>query len=301
MSPTGTSRSARDTSPPRPRRHLRALALLLPLALLATGCSAESREEWRRGGLPEGASNYTDRVTTLWQGSWVVALMVGALVWGLIFWSVVRFRRRATDTGLPPQVRYNVPVEALYTTLPIIVVLVFFYFTARDQSEILEVSDSPDRVVQVVGKRWSWDFNYFQGGSGVADSEAVAFETGTPGEPPTLYLPQGESVRFVLDSRDVAHSFFVPNFLFKMDLYPGRTNEFELTPTRTGLFQGRCAEFCGLDHSRMLFNVQVVTPEEYDQHLEDLIDRGQAGQLPAELGPKPGLDDSRQSTLEGDQ
>jgi cytochrome c oxidase subunit 2 len=300
LSPSGTSRTARDTPAPR-RRSLRRLALLAPLALLATACSTEQREEWRRGGLPEGASNYTDRVTTLWQGSWVVALLVGALVWGLIFWSIVRFRRRATDTGLPPQVRYNVPVEALYTTLPIIVVLVFFYFTARDQSAILEVSDSPDHVVEVVGKRWSWDFNYRQGGTSVESSQALAYETGTPGEPPTLYLPQGESVRFILNSRDVAHSFWVPNFLFKMDVYPGRTNEFELVPTREGLFQGKCAELCGLDHSRMLFNVAVVTPEAYQDRLEELQALGQSGELPSNLGPRVGLSGDNASTLEGDQ
>jgi cytochrome c oxidase subunit II len=245
-------------------------------SLLTAGCSTEAVDQWRRGGLPEGVTNQTDRVTTLWQGSWFTLLVVGALVWGLIIFSVIAFRRRATDTGLPPQVRYNVPIETLYTALPIIMVLVFFYFTARDENSLVNVSGEADHTVNVVAKRWSWDFNY---------TDADVYETGTPGVPPTLYLPEGESVEFVLTSRDVAHSFWVPAFLFKMDHIPGKINRFEVTPTQQGEFFGKCAELCGVDHSRMLFNVRVVSPQDYEAHVQELRDRGQTGELPAEIGP----------------
>jgi cytochrome c oxidase subunit II len=97
--------------------------------------------------------------------------------------------------------------------------------------------------------------------------------TGTPGEPPTLYLPQGESVQFRLESNDVIHSFWVPAFLFKMDVIPGRVNTFEITPKQLGRFRGRCAELCGQDHARMLFNVKVVTPAEYQDYLSRLETR----------------------------
>ena len=227
-------------------------------------------------GLPEGITNHTDRITTLWQGAWIALLVVGALVWGLLLFAAVAYRRKPTDEGLPPQVRYNLPIEVTYTVLPLVIVAVYFFFTARDEAEILEVSSNVENEINVVGKRWSWDFNY--------TTEGV-FESGIPGEPPTLVLPRGESVKFVLTARDVIHSFWVPAFQFKLDMIPGRINEFEVTPTKTGEFRGRCAELCGTDHSRMLFNVEVVEPAEYDAYIDTLRAAGQTGELSAELGP----------------
>ena len=77
-------------------------------------------------------------------------------------------------------------------------------------------------------------------------------------------------MKFTLHSNDVIHSFWVPAFLFKMDVIPGRHNTFEITPTKLGHFDGRCAELCGQDHARMLFNVRVVSPQEYDAYVTDL-------------------------------
>ncbi len=272
MRPIRTVRSSGHT----PARR-RAVALLGVLTLLAvSGCSAEDAEQWRNGGLPTGITEESELITSLWQGAWSAAWATGALVWGLIIAAVVLFRRRKNETGLPPQVRYNVPIEVLYTAVPIVVVCTFFFFTARDQSALLSVEEKPDHVVEVVGKRWSWDFNY------VNDE---VFETGTPGVPPTLVIPRGESVRFTLQSRDVIHNFWAVPFLFKLDVFPGRVNEFQVTPKTTGEFAGKCAELCGVDHARMLFNVRVVEPDEYQQYLRELRDRGQVGRLPANNGP----------------
>ena len=104
-------------------------------------------------------------------------------------------------------------------------------------------------------------------------------ETGNPG--PTLWLPKGEKVRFILSSNDVIHSFWVVPFLLKQDVIPGHTNVFEVTPSEEGVFMGKCAELCGVDHSRMLFNVRVVSPEAYRAHLKELAEKGQTGFLPA--------------------
>ena len=87
------------------------------------------------------------------------------------------------------------------------------------------------------------------------------------------WLPVDKSVRIQLRSPDVIHSFWVPAFLFKMDVIPGRVNTFEITPKQLGRFRGRCAELCGQDHARMLFNVKVVTPAEYQDYLTGLEDR----------------------------
>ena len=114
-------------------------------------------------------------------------------------------------------------------------------------------------TVNVVGKQWSWDFNYVEDDVHEVGTQAIL--TGEPGAAetiPTLYLPVGERVEFVLTARDVIHSFWVPAFLQKMDMIPGRVNRFQVVPTQEGTFGGKCAELCGAYHSQMLFNVKVV-------------------------------------------
>jgi cytochrome c oxidase subunit II len=246
-------------------------------ALVLTGCGAP--EQWARFGMPEGITEESATVQSLWIGAWIAALVVGAIVWGLIIWSVIFHRRRKDQRVLPPQVRYNVPIEALYTVTPFIAVFVFFFFTARDENRLLELQPegTVDQQINIVGKRWSWDFNYL--------TERV-YQDGTPGEPPTLVLPRGERVEFVLTARDVIHSFWVPAFLFKQDMIPGRVNRFQVVPTKTGTFVGKCAELCGKDHSRMLFNVRIVEPAEYDAYVQTLRAQGQTGELPTDIGPQ---------------
>ncbi len=137
-----------------------------------------------------------------------------------------------------------------------------------------------DVTINVVGKQWSWDFNYVE--DDVHETGEQAIMTGGPGAEetiPTMYLPVGERIEFVLTSRDVIHSFWVPSFLQKMDMIPGRVNKFQVVPTQTGTFKGACAELCGAYHSHMLFNVKVVSRDEYEQHLSELRAAGQTGLL----------------------
>ncbi|WWR55141.1 cytochrome c oxidase subunit II [Streptomyces sp. SCSIO 30461] len=277
----------------------------------ATGCSY-NWEDFPRLGMPTPVTEEAPRILSLWQGSWAAALAVGVLVWGLILWSVFFHRRSRTKIEVPPQTRYNMPIEALYTVVPLIIVSVLFYFTARDESKLLALSDKPAHTINVVGYQWSWGFNYLEDvdgnpatGDAAAQKELNAipdkytndfpkgaegvYEAGIPGDRnpqtgnpgPTLVLPKGEKVRFILTSRDVIHSFWVVPFLFKQDVIPGHTNVFEVTPTQEGTFMGKCAELCGVDHSRMLFNVKVVSPERYQEYLKELADKGQNGFVPS--------------------
>ncbi len=245
------------------------------IAALATlslgGCSAAA---WSRGGMPEGASEESSIVQSLWNGTWVTALAVGILTWGLIIWCIIVYRRRRGDTSVPRQLRYNIPIEVLYTVAPIAVVGALLFFTIRDASELTTVKNDQKETIGVVGFRWSWTFNYL---------DQNVYDVGVPGDTnlPTLYLPVNEKVKFKLASPDVIHSFWVPAFLFKMDVVPGRYNEFELTPNREGTFAGKCAELCGVDHSRMLFNVKVVPQAEFDAHMAELRAKGQVGVLDA--------------------
>ncbi|WP_380175074.1 cytochrome c oxidase subunit II [Kineococcus sp. DHX-1] len=279
----------------RPPKALAAGALTGAAALLLTGCAGDWPEASASNFfLPDasiGATDMTPRISQLWDGSWIAALVVGVLVWGLTIWCVVAYRRRKNDPELPAQVRYNMPIEILYTIVPVMMVGVLFYYVARDQQAILDTSKTPDVTVQVVGKKWSWDFNYLEGNGasaqpGVYDTGRQADLSGRSGvepELPTLYLPVNETVQFDLYSRDVIHSFWIPAFLMKMDMIPGSPNKFQVTPTKEGDFKGKCAELCGEYHSEMLFNVKVVSAEEYQQHLDDLAAAGQTGSLPTTL------------------
>ena len=234
---------------------LGSIATILIVAL--SGCSASSLP---RLGLPEPATKEGHISLSLWQGAWTAALIVGALVWGLIIWAIIFHRRRGNH--IPAQTKYNVPIEVLYTVIPFLIVAVLFFFTARDESKITAISkdSSTVHIIHVNGIRWSWQFTY-------EDLPATTTVTGTPDQPPILYLPQGEKVRFEITTSDVNHSFWVPAFIMKMDAIAGRTNQFEVTPEKLGTYAGKCAELCGRDHSRMLFTVKIVPAAEYQQRI----------------------------------
>ena len=254
------------------------LAVACALALSSCGASV------KRGFLPQGVTNQNGRITSLWTGSWLAALGVGVLVWGLILWCVVAYRRRKDDVELPEQLRYNVPIEILYTIVPVFMVAVLFFYTARDEAALTDISAKPDVTVNVVAKQWNWDFNYINAAT-YEDSSLVAM-TGKPGVAamlPALYLPVNKRVEFVLTSRDVVHSFWVPQFLRKLDVVPGMVNRFQVVPTEIGTFQGKCAELCGAYHSAMLFQVKVVSMADYQAHMAELRAKGNIGMLPNSL------------------
>lgn len=253
------------------------LAALAVVLVAISGCSPVDDSDIQRLALPVASSDRTDEMWDLWLGAWIAVLVVFVLVFGLIMYAIIRYRRRHEDE-VPAQVRYHLPLEALYTFAPVIIVAVFFYHTVTAQNSMLEKVDNPDHTVTVVGSKWQWAFAYND--EEAVESESV-YDIGTPEDFADLYLPVDESVRFNLLSPDVIHSFWIPEFYFKMDVVPGRgpqENSFDLTPTREGTFTGRCAELCGLYHSRMLFKVHVVSREEYDAHLKELEEKGNVGE-----------------------
>src|SRR4029079_11618800 len=123
---------------------------------------------------------------------------------------------------------------------------------------------------------------------------------GTGSYIPDLYLPVGETIRFNLHSNDVIHDFGVPHFLMRMDVVPGRVNHYVITTTREGVFKGKCYELCGVYHSRMLFNVHVVSREDYDAYLQSLRDAGAETGKPLSGGEtahtQAGLDDNEEGS-----
>jgi cytochrome c oxidase subunit 2 len=269
--------------------------LALAGALVLTGCSSEVEKGW----LPteRGTTNHTDRIMDLWVNSWIAALAVGIITWGLLVWCIIAYRRRKGTVGFPRQLSYNLPLEVFYLAIPLFMVLVFFYFTDRDQQAIDDRSKPADVVVDVRGKQWAWDFNYKKGSVVSEDLHEAGVQAHLTGNTidkdklPTLYLPVGKSVDLELNSRDVIHSFWVPAFLQKRDMIPGKTNYIRVTPTKEGTYDGKCAELCGEYHSEMLFRVKVVSEAEFQAHMNQLRQSGNTGLLDSKYDRNPNLNE----------
>ena len=248
---------------------LRRAALASPFLLLSllTGCSVD---ELRGFGFEEGVTSVNDTSMGLWQGAWLAAAVVGLITLILILWPIVFHRKKSEE--FPKQTQYNIPVEVAYTVIPFIIVAVLFAYTARAQNEIKEVTPVTNQSVKVHditvnAIQWSWQFTYSEAGPD-------ATVTGTPAQPPTLYMPLGEKVRFKITASDVVHGFWVPAFMIQIQNIPGVENQIEFTAQKLGTFPGRCNILCGRQHSQMLFDVKVVTPAEYQSYLESLKTEG---------------------------
>ena len=261
MADGGPARPAGARPAGRLRRWAPVTVLMTAVILGTAGCQSTT---FTRLGLPVPVTKQGEVVVTLWRGSWIAAFGVGAVVWGMILWAVI-FHRKRSDRP-PRQVRYNLPIEIMYTVVPFIMVGVFFFFTARDENFINKMPSRPDVTVTVTGYQWSWQFQY-PGFKVPGSTAGVVTEQGAPwpGRLPTLVIPENRTVRFNLVSLDVVHSFWIVPFEFKRDVVPGHPNHFEVTPIRTGTFIGRCTELCGVYHSRMLFTVKIVTPAQFQR------------------------------------
>ena len=247
---------------PRNWRPVRNAALFLPALLLLSGCSFQSKDISGLG-FPKGVSSVNDISLSLWQYSWIAAGVVGVFTLILILWPAVFHRAHASKGEFPKQTQYNIPVEILYTIIPFLIVAVLFYFTAIKENKIADKTSPVMHEISVEGIQWSWQFAYPEGGPS-------AVVTGIPAEPPTLYLPLSESVRFTLTSNDVVHGFWIPAFMIQMQNLPGETNHLQFTAKKLGEYPGRCNILCGRNHSQMIFKVKVVTPAQYQIYLDSL-------------------------------
>ena len=252
--------------------------------LFLASCSSQDTAALKRLGLPEAATDRAPAIADLWIGSWIAAGIVGLTVWGLIGYVVLRFR--SDHNEMPKQNRYNLPMEIFYTTAPFVIIGVLFYYTILAQNTVTAKGGDPDVTVDVVAQKWSWSFNYRS-----ADNPAVGqnvYEVGTISATPDLYLPVNQKVTFNLNSVDVNHSFWVPAFYEKMDVIPGRNNNFQATPNKIGDYRGKCTELCGTYHQAMLFNVHVVSEADYNNYLKTLAAKGQVGEVrgPANADPQ---------------
>lgn len=255
----------------RKRRLAKVIGLVGLVAFAATGCSTD---EVLRFGWPEGITEQADDMRALWTGSVIASLVVGVFVWGLMLWPVAFHRKKPGSTGLPRQTQYNNVLEAVYTGIPVIIVVVLFVFTASTENRVLAETDKPDVKVEVLAFQWNWDFSYKEvGGSTPKTPDGSEVHTvGSTREIPLLVVPAGRTVQYELRSRDVIHSFYVPEMHFKRDVFPypeknNQDNTFQNKIDRPGSFVGRCAELCGSYHAFMNFEVRALPGDQFDQYV----------------------------------
>jgi cytochrome c oxidase subunit II len=214
-----------------------------------------------------------------WTWSVIASLVVGVLVWALILWPVIAHRKRGDK--LPKQFQYNHFLEWIYTGVPSIIVVVLFYFTMTTQNYVLaeDAPEDADVNVNVLGFQWNWQFEYeaYKDSSGATVAPRtpegpLVTTTGTSSEIPLLVLPTERQIHYELRARDVVHSFFVPEFHFKRDVFPypeknNQDNTFQNSIDREGSFTGKCAELCGTYHSGMNFEVRALNPDRFDRYM----------------------------------
>ncbi len=248
------------------RRTGRLARVTAVFGLLVAALSGCSTAEVLRFGWPEGISEQATLMRQIWTGSSIAALVVGVIVWGLIFWACVFHRRKSRE--LPKQTAYNLPLEIILTVIPFMIISVLFYYTVVVQTEVEAQVADPDVVVEVNGFQWNWEFTYL--GENVEETDEPISIVGDSTESAVLVLPVG-TVRFELFSNDVIHSFWIPETLFKRDVLPGENfgydNDYDVTLEEEGAYVGRCAELCGIYHSSMNFELRVVSPEVFEDYL----------------------------------
>ena len=315
MTPRGLGRSSRTRS-----RRLRTVALAVTFGALALTLSGCSWQEVLGLGWPKGITPEAHANRELWLGSVIAALVVGVMVWGLMFWTAAFHRKKKGEDALPRQFGYNMPLELVLTVIPFLIISVLFYFTVVVQEKMVHKDPNPDVIIDVTAFQWNWKFGYqkvdFKDGSlnydGADPARKAAMvskpegkdshgeervgavrglnpedrtyldfdkvETlGTSNEIPVLVLPAGKRIEFQVASADVIHSFWVPEFLFKRDVFPDPAanhsdNKFQVSEIQeTGAFVGRCAEMCGTYHSMMNFEIRVVSANDFKTYLEQRI------------------------------
>jgi cytochrome c oxidase subunit 2 len=180
-----------------------------------------------------------------------IAAGVFAIILLAVGFAVLRYRRRSPQAA-SRRSEHN-PLEGAYAVLLslIVVFLLYLTFTAEHRVDTVANQQRPSVTIDVIAAKWEWTFSY--------PGYGITRRSGTVGRQ-ALVVPTGEPVRINLSSLDVIHAFWIPNTKFKHDAFPGNQQVFTLSFASPGVFQGECAEFCGIRHADMLFSVHAVSP-----------------------------------------
>jgi cytochrome c oxidase subunit II len=264
-----------------------ALVVAVSIILLAAS-GATPTSVWNSFFPVHNEGGVTDRSTSvqgLYDIVFYIAVVIFFLVEGLIVWSAFRYRRKATDTELPPQTHGNNLVEVIWTIVPTVIV-VFLFALSWQTLNTVDAKVNPDVHVRAIAARFQWSFEYLDG---AAPDAKVLFTQALPvGEDGGLVLPVGQPVTIDLRSPDVIHAFYVPKFLFKRDVVPGKTNTFNFTVEDAGTYRGQCAELCGAFHGSMVFEVRAIAKADFDAWVADQVAAANATPPPAPSGEAAG-------------
>jgi cytochrome c oxidase subunit II len=200
---------------------------------------------------PEKGDTAADKIDTVYDVLLICSVPVFVLVMTIAIYSVVRFRAKPGDMGDGPPIHGNTRLEIVWVTIPFLMVsaLATYGWIVLDD---IEAKKPNEMVVRVTGQQFTWGFEYPE--QRVSSTELV--------------LPEGRPIDFRIRSRDVVHSFWVPQFRLKSDAVPGLTTKIRLTPDRVGRYQVVCAELCGIGHSTMRQLVRVVPPPAFNAWLD---------------------------------
>lgn len=232
---------------------------------------------------PAPATDQAREISALYDIVFAIAVAIFVAVEGLIVWSIIRYRRKPTDTELPPQTHGNNFVEVLWTLIPTVIVLYLFVISWQTLNNVEAVSDQPDVRIAAIAGQFQWQFEYLDANGAVLATQTVP----TADQGGGMAVPVGRTVYVTLDSPDVIHAWYVPRFLFKRDVVPGQLNHFEFTvePEEAGeVFHGQCAELCGTGHRVMLFDVVAMNQSDFDAWLAALIEKSNATPPPLPSG-----------------
>ncbi len=253
-------------------RRLAAVAVAVG-AVLLTGCQLPTF------GAYKGATTQARSTFHLWQGFFIAGIVVGGFTLLLITWAVFRYRRRKNSSDeLPVQTQYHTLTELIYTVVPILIVLGLFVATVLVENKVTAVEPNAYTKIHVYAFQWGWEFEYPNGVKIIGQTT----------DAPTMVVPTGKTVQIRLDSYDVLHGFYVPEFNFSRYATPGYSTYFDFNVLHDGVYRGQCTQLCGLYHSLMFFNVRSVSPSAYQTWLRvtgafQRAHPSSVGQLPAGL------------------
>jgi cytochrome c oxidase subunit 2 len=250
------------------------------LALLATPWAALADWELNmtRGVTPLSREIYDLHMLILW-----VCVVIGVIVFGIMFWSIIAFRKSKGAT--PAQFHHNTTAEIVWTAIPILILVGMAIPATKTLIKIEETSDA-DITIKVTGYQWRWRYDYVNEGFGFfsqlapASNEVRQLKSGKDPRSVDNYLldvdnpvviPVNTKVRFLTTAADVIHAWWVPALGWKRDSIPGFINESWAIVEEPGIYRGQCAELCGRDHAFMPIVVKAVTMEEYDAWVEEQI------------------------------
>ena len=248
-----------------PRRHWGrwAAGLAVGAPLVLGGCNFYPSYGASRGVTSQGQDTFK-----LYSGMMTTGIIVGGIVFLLILWTIVRYRRRSDE--MPRQFHENIPIEIIYTVVPILIVAVLFFFTVITENKVTALqpvdatttaTGKPVVNIDVTAFQWGWRFDYPDLDVGVAGETT----NGPDNHGPQMVVPVGETLQITLVSDDVIHGFYVRDFNFSRYALPGVTNLFDLDVLHPGTYDGQCTQICGLYHSEMLFSVRAVSPTAFTQ------------------------------------